>query len=330
MNFPDAKKTKTGYKTDQETLEGYRLYSPIIDKILEYRALAKLKQTYIDGIKEVIFPDNKVHTIYCQALTETGRLSSISPNLQNIPARSGEGRNIRKFFIPSKGSSFFSADYSQIELRVLAHMADVKPLIDAFNKDMDIHSETARQIFDTSDITDDLRRKAKAVNFGIIYGLSAFGLAKEIGISNKEAQNFIDKYYKLYPGIKEFMDNTINFCKENGYVKTILNRIRRIPDINSKNYMVREYATRTAMNAPIQGSAADIIKIAMINIYNRFKRENIKSLMLMQIHDELIFEVKDNERDAVLKIVSEEMENAYKLKVKLSISKDFGSSLFEV
>ena len=333
LNLPYSKKTKTGYSTGVEVLEKLKDLHPSIDYILAYRQLTKLYQTYIQGLSEQVFSDNKVHTIYEQALTETGRLSSIEPNLQNIPTRTIEGKNIRKIFVPNhKDFIFLSCDYSQVELRVLADLANVDKLIESFNKDEDIHSRTAALIFncDISEVTSELRRKAKAVNFGIIYGLSAYGLAQDIGMSNKEAQHFIDTYYIHYPEIKEYMNNTISFCETNGYVKTLLNRRRYIPDINSKNHMVREFGKRTAMNAPIQGSAADIIKIAMVKIDSEILKRKLKSRMILQIHDELIFEVEPSEKDELLNLVEDIMTNAYKLKVKLSISKDFGPTLFEV
>lgn len=332
LGLPGAKKTKTGYSTNQEVLEGLRKYHEVIDYILTYRQLTKLYQTYIIGLESQVHSDSRVHTIYEQALTETGRLSSIEPNLQNIPARTEEGKNIRKMFKPNYDNfEFLSCDYSQIELRVLAAVANVPSLIESFNNGEDIHARTAREIFGISGEVDDLhRRQAKAVNFGIIYGLSAYGLGQEIGMTNKEASNFIKKYYELYPEIKSYMDNTIKFAEENGYVKTILNRRRFIPDINSKNFMMREFGKRTAMNAPIQGSAADIIKIAMVNIDKRFEKEHLKSKMVLQIHDELIFEVAKDEHDKVLDLVTYEMLNAVKLPVKLDISKDFGPTWYEV
>lgn len=333
LNLPCSKKTKTGYSTNQEILEGLIGRHEVIEYILAYRQLTKLYQTYIEGLTNQIYSDNKVHTIYEQALTETGRLSSIEPNLQNIPVRSEEGKNIRKFFVPNfQGDVFLSCDYSQIELRVLAHLANVEKLIEAFNNNVDVHSSTAANIFNvkTEEVTSDLRRKAKAVNFGIIYGLSAYGLAQETGFSNKEAQNFINKYYELYPEIKTYMDETVEFCKANGYVKTILERRRYIPDINSSNHMMKEFAKRTAMNAPIQGSAADIIKMAMVKLYDKLESGNYKSKLLLQIHDELILEVKQDELEEVTKLVEETMDSIIELKVKLEVSKDIGNTLYEV
>lgn len=331
MGLQYPKKNKGGYSTDAETLEAISGVHPIINKILEYRGITKLKSTYIDGIRDSLFDDGMVHTIYQQALTQTGRLSSIEPNLQNIPIRTEEGKEIRKLFIPrNEKYKFFSADYSQVELRVLAHLANVKKLIEAFNNGEDIHTRTAKEIFGHDDITPLERRKAKAVNFGIVYGISAFGLAKDIGIYQREASEYIKRYYEIYPEIKEYMDKTIEFCKENGYVKTIKNRYRYIPDINSKAFMVREFAKRTAMNAPVQGSAADIMKIAMIDIYNKFIKNNLKSKMICQVHDEVLVEVYKGEEDKVVEIVSDSMCNAMKLLVPLDIDYSFGDDWFNV
>lgn len=331
LGLPSSKKTKTGYATDQQALLEVRHLHPVVEYILNYKLISKLYQTYIIGLSEQIFDDGKCHTIYEQALTQTGRLSSVEPNLQNIPIKTEQGRLIRKLFVPSnENNCFFSADYSQIELRVLAHLANVSKLQDAFNNDLDIHSQTAREIFGHDDITPDERRKAKAVNFGIIYGISAYGLATDIGISTSMASEYIKRYYQIYPEIKEYMDNIIEFCKENGYVYTIKNRKRFIPDINSKVYNLREFAKRTAMNAPIQGSAADIIKIAMINIDNKLTKNHFKSKMLLQIHDELLFEVEHGEEKALEELVRYEMEHAIDLNVKLSVSHDFGNNWYEV
>lgn len=325
------KKTKSGYSTDIDVLEFLKDKNPIVPLIIDYRQLTKLNSTYVAGMRENIFPDSKVHTIYCQALTETGRLSSIEPNLQNIPIRTEEGHQIRKMFIPSvKGNTFFSADYSQIELRVLAHMGRVKNLIQAFRDGNDIHTETAKAIFGHSDITSLERRKAKAVNFGIVYGISAFGLASDINISNYEAKLFIEKYYEHYPEIKEYMNETIEFCKEFGYVKTIKNRHRYIPNINSKIYLQREFAKRTAMNAPIQGSAADILKMAMVDIDKKLTSNNLKSKMLVTVHDELVFEVYKGEEDIISKLVTESMENVVSLDVPLLVDSSFGNNWYEV
>lgn len=331
LNIPYPGDSKKGYSTEASILEAIKDFNPIIGKVLDYRQLTKLYNTYIKGLQEQIFPDGKVHTIFEQALTETGRLSSIEPNLQNIPIRTEEGRLIRKLFIPSaKENKMYSADYSQIELRVLASMADVKHLLEAFNNNEDVHASTAKKIFGHDDITSLERRKAKAVNFGIVYGISAYGLANDIETSPKEAKEFIDKYYELNPEVKTFMDNVKDECKKNGYVKTLFNRRRYLPEIISNNYKQREAATRMAMNAPIQGTAADIIKIAMIEINKALKEENLKSYMLVQVHDELVFEVYGGEEEKLQKIVREKMINAVKLNVKLDVSDGFGNNWYEL
>ena len=331
LNLPYPKKKATTYSTDQTVLETIKDLHPIVPKVLEYRAKTKLYSTYITGLRDMIYPDDKVHTIYQQALTLTGRLSSIEPNLQNIPIRTKEGHLIRKMFVPEKeNNSMYSSDYSQVELRVLAHMANVKHLIEAFNNNEDIHSKTAKLIFKKEEITPDDRRKAKAVNFGIVYGISAYGLATDIGIPNSMAAEFIKKYYEAYPEIKTFMDNVIENCKKDGYVKTIKNRIRYIPDINSNVFMQREFAKRTAMNTPIQGSAADIIKIAMVNVDKKMEELNLKSKLLVQVHDELVFEVECGEEDILRNLVKTEMENAIKLNVPLIVDDSFGKNWYEV
>ena len=331
LGLPYPKKKANTYSTDQAILESIANLSPIVPLILSYRAKTKLLSTYIDGIKESIYPDGKVHTIYQQALTQTGRLSSIEPNLQNIPIRTPEGHKIRKMFVPEKlGNMLYSSDYSQVELRVLAHMANVSKLIDAFNNGEDIHTKTAMEIFNKKEITKDDRRKAKAVNFGIIYGISAYGLAQDIGITNAMASDFIRRYYEIYPEIKEFMNKTISDCAKNGYVKTLKNRIRYIPDINSSLYMQKEFAKRTAMNTPIQGSAADIIKIAMVNVDREIEKNNLKSKLLVQVHDELVFEVEKGEEEILKNIVRTEMESAEKLSVRLEVDDSFGNNWYEV
>lgn len=331
LGLPYPKKKGNTYSTDIEVLESIKGYNPIVELIIEYRAKTKLLSTYVTGLRDMIYPDGKVHTIYEQALTQTGRLSSIEPNLQNIPIRTPEGHKIRKMFIPNNPNNMlYSADYSQIELRVLAHMAHVSKLIDAFNNNEDIHAKTAKEIFNKEEITSDDRRKAKTVNFGIVYGMSAFGLAQDLGITNSMASEFMKKYYEAYPEIKEFMDKTIEFCKANGFVATMNNRKRYIPDINSSIYMQREFAKRTAMNSPIQGSAADIIKIAMVRVDKLLKDNNLKSKMLVQVHDELVFEVEHGEEDILQKIVKEAMEGAVKLDVPLIADDSFGKNWYEV
>ena len=331
LNIPYPKKKGNSYSTDIDILEAIKKYNPIVDYVIEYRAKTKLYSTYVAGLREMIYPDNKVHTIYQQALTQTGRLSSIEPNLQNIPIRTEEGHLIRKMFIPSKdGNTMYSADYSQIELRVLSHMANVKHLKDAFLNGEDIHTRTAQMVFNKTEITKEDRRRAKAVNFGIVYGISAYGLASDLGITNSLASEFIKKYYEAYPEIKEFMNNTIEFAEKNGYVTTLKNRIRYIPDINSKIYMQREFAKRTAMNTPIQGSAADIIKIAMVKVDRRLEELKLKSKLLVQVHDELVFEVEKGEEEILRQTVKECMENAVKLDVPLVADDSFGNNWYEV
>lgn len=333
LQIPYPKKKGASYSTDIEVLEAIKDCNPIVNYIIDYRAKTKLYSTYISGMRELIYPDNKVHTIFQQTLTSTGRLSSIEPNLQNIPIRTPEGHLIRKMFVPENpNNKLYSADYSQIELRVLAHMAKVSKLIESFNNEEDIHTKTAMEVFGKSkeQITSLDRRRAKAVNFGIVYGISAFGLAQDLGITNVEASNFIKKYYEAYPEIKTFMDETIEFCKTNGYVKTMQNRIRYIPDINSKIYMQREFAKRTAMNTPIQGSAADIIKIAMVKIDKELEERKLSSKMLVTVHDELVFEVLNGEEEVLKELVRRNMQNAMSLSVPLSVDDSFGTNWYEV
>ncbi|MCI6848233.1 MAG: DNA polymerase I [Erysipelotrichaceae bacterium] len=330
LKLPYAKKNKTGYVTDANVL-GKLIEYPIIKQILEYRLLNKLYTTYIEGILNATQPDGKIHTIYTQALTRTGRLSSIEPNLQNIPIRNEFGRLIRKAFIPEENSQIMSSDYSQIELRIFAHLSNTKELIEAFNNKMDIHTKTAMDIFKVPDyaVTKNMRRQAKAVNFGILYGISPYGLAEDIGISPKEAKAFIDTYFKTYPGIKDYMNKEIEEAHKNGYVKTIMNRTRNIEELSSSNYMQRSMGERMALNTPIQGSSADILKKAMIEIDEKFKEENIKSTMLLQVHDELIFNVLNEEKEKVKNIVKETMEHTIKLNVPLEVDIEFGNNWYD-
>ncbi|MED3764777.1 DNA polymerase I [Ureibacillus sp. FSL K6-8385] len=333
LGLPVIKKTKTGYSTAADVLEKLRYHHKIVQLILEYRTLAKLQSTYIEGlIKEVHPEDGKVHTRFMQALTSTGRLSSTDPNLQNIPIRLEEGRKIRKAFVPSReGWLLFSADYSQIELRVLAHMSKDKNLVEAFKQGMDIHTRTAMEVFHVShdEVTPNMRRAAKAVNFGIIYGISDYGLSQNLDISRKEAGEFIEKYFQSFPGVKEYMDNIVREAKLKGYVTTILNRRRYLPDITSKNYNLRSFAERTAMNTPIQGSAADIIKKAMIDIDARLKEEGLQAKLLLQVHDELIFEAPKEEIEKLKEIVPEVMENAIALDVPLKVDIAYGETWYD-
>lgn len=330
LKLPGAKKNKNGYATDIDVLKKLTEY-PIINKILEYRALAKLYSTYIDGIISTIREDGKIHTIYTQTLTRTGRLSSIEPNLQNIPMRSEYGRLIRNAFIPEDNSVILSSDYSQIELRVFAHLSGVNDLINAFKEGVDIHTKTAMDIFKVpmEGVTKNMRRQAKAVNFGILYGISSYGLAEDIGIPVKEAKEFINKYFETYPGVKDYMDKEIDEAKRNGYVKTIMNRKRVIEELKSSNYMVRSMGERMALNTPVQGSASDILKKAMVEISDIFEKENIKSKMLLQVHDELIFNVYNDEIDKVKDIVYNTMTKVFELKVPLDVDIELGNNWYE-
>lgn len=330
LGLPHAKKNKTGYSTDISVLEKLRDY-PIVEYIIEYRTLYKLYTTYIEGILNSISSDGKIHTIYTQTVARTGRLSSIEPNLQNIPIRYELGRLIRKAFVPLDNSILMSCDYSQIELRVFAHLSKVPELVMAFVNDMDIHTKTAMDIFHVKEeeVTKDMRRKAKAVNFGILYGISSYGLSEDLNIKPKEAKEFINKYFETYPGVKEYMDKEIEEAKKNGYVKTIMNRKRIIEELHSSNHVVRSMGERMALNTPIQGSSADILKMAMIKIDKYFADNNIKSTMLLQVHDELIFNVIKEEEEEVRKIVSNIMENIIKLDVPLKVSIEEGNNWYE-
>lgn len=327
------KKTKTGqYVTSEETLESLKDTHPVVGQILEYRGLKKLLSTYIDALPQLVNPkDKKVHTSYNQTVTATGRLSSSNPNLQNIPIREAQGKEIRKAFIADEGCIFFSADYSQIELRIMAHLSKDPNMVDAFNSGEDIHAATAAKIYKIpiSEVSGDMRRKAKTANFGIIYGISVFGLAERLSIPRGEAKELIDGYFETYPKVKEYMDKSISIARESNYVETVFGRKRYLPDINSRNATVRGYAERNAINAPIQGSAADIIKVAMNRIFERFREEGIKSKMILQVHDELNFNVIESELDKVQEIVMEEMENAYKLVVPLKADCGKGKNWLE-
>ncbi len=331
LKIPSGKKTKTGYSTDNSVLVKLQADYPIIDKILEYRMLTKLYSTYIEGILNVISSDGKIHTIYTQTLTRTGRLSSIEPNLQNIPVRNEYGRLIRKAFVPEDNSLMMSADYSQIELRIFAHLSSNKDLIEAFNNNMDIHTHTAMDIFHVpyEGVTKDMRGKAKAVNFGILYGISSFGLSEDLQISMKESKEFINTYFETYPGIKDYMNKMIEGAHQTGYVKTIMNRKRIIDELNNTNYMIKSLGERMALNTPIQGSSADILKKAMVEIDREFIKHNIKSTMLLQVHDELIFNCLKEEKDIVKKIVADIMENTFKLNVPLVVDINFGNNWYE-
>ncbi len=333
LNLPFAKKTKTGYSTSADILEKLADKDPIIPMILEYRQLTKLKSTYADGLAAYIDPaDERIHGKFNQTITATGRISSTEPNLQNIPVRMELGRMIRKVFVPEPGRVFVNADYSQIELRVLAHMAGDEQLINAYKEARDIHALTASQVFHVplSEVTPLMRRNAKAVNFGIIYGISSFGLSQDLSISRKEADAYIKKYFETYPGIKQFLDNAVSEAKEKGYAVTLFGRRRPVPELASNNFMQRAFGERVAMNSPIQGTAADIIKIAMVHVADRLKRENLKSRLILQIHDELLIEAEPEEVEIVKRILPEEMEHAVTLSVPLTVDMNQGDNWYEL
>ncbi|WP_035177172.1 DNA polymerase I [Alkalihalobacterium bogoriense] len=333
LGLPALKKTKTGYSTSADVLEKLKDKHEIVEQILHYRQLGKLQSTYIEGLTKVIHKDtNKIHTIFNQALTQTGRLSSTEPNLQNIPIRLEEGRKIRKAFVPSENDwLILAADYSQIELRVLAHIAKDDKLISAFNENMDIHTKTAMDVFHVKedDVTSDMRRGAKAVNFGIVYGISDYGLSQNLNITRKEAAEFINRYFETYPKVKEYMDNIVEHAREKGFVTTLLHRRRYVPDITSRNFNLRSFAERTAMNTPIQGTAADIIKKAMVDMATRLEKEKLQSRLLLQVHDELIFEVPKDELEMMKKIVPEVMEQALPLEVPLKVELEYGNTWYD-
>ena len=327
LELPDLKKGSTNAEVLNKLID----YHPVISNILDYRKYTKLNSTYAEGLKKYICEDGKIHTVFSQTITQTGRLSSYDPNLQNISVRDDESREIRKAFKPSKDHILISCDYSQVELRVLAHLADEEKMIDAFNSGIDIHTKTAMDVFGVKeeDVTSTIRRHAKAVNFGVVYGISDFGLANQTSLSFKDAKKFIEDYFVTYPNIKKYLDDQVEFCQKNGYVKTMTNRRRYIKEISDSNYMVREFGKRAAMNATIQGSAADITKMAMINSYNELKNRNMKSKLILQVHDELIFDVPNDEVETMEKLIPEIMANAYKMKVRLDCSLSTGNTWYE-
>lgn len=334
MGYPVIKRTKTGYSTAQDVLEKLRSQAPIVEYILDYRMVAKIQSTYVEGLMKVVEKEtDKVHTRYLQTVARTGRLSSVNPNLQNIPIRTEEGRKIRQAFVPrEKNWKIFAADYSQIELRVLAHMSEDDALIETYLNDEDVHTTTALKVFGLNhpdEVTGNMRRDAKAVNFGIVYGISDYGLSKNLDISRKEAKEYIDTYFDRFPGVKEFIDEAIREAKDKGYVETLFHRRRYLPDINSRNFNLRSFAERTAMNTPIQGSAADIIKVAMIHMDKRIKEEGLQATMLLQVHDELIFEAPEEELPKLEKLVSEVMESAVELKVPLKVDSSSGDTWYD-
>jgi len=330
LNLPAPKKTKTGYATDADTLDKLAGEHPIIEKILEYKQLIKIKSTYVDGLDAVINKNTgRIHSNFNQTVTATGRLSSTEPNLQNIPVKMEAGKKIREMFVPEDGYVYIDADYSQIELRVLAHMANDKVMLEAFNNNEDIHTETASQIFGVkvNEVTPLLRSRAKAVNFGIVYGQGEYSLGQDLRISRKEAKEYIDSYFEHFSGIRDFQDNSISLAKEKGYANTIFNRRRYLPEINSSNFNVRSFGERIAMNMPIQGSAADIIKSAMILVSNKLKGKDAR--LILQVHDELIVEAKREIADEIRGLLCECMENAIKLNVFLKVDANIGTSWLE-
>jgi DNA polymerase-1 len=331
LGMPNGKKTKTGYSTSAEVLDGLANDYPIVADILEYRQLTKLKSTYADGLLHFVDESGRIHTTFNQTITATGRLSSTDPNLQNIPIRIELGRLIRKVFHPADGYVFVDSDYSQIELRVLAHMSGDAMLIEAFKNGQDIHRTTASQVFHVpfDEVTPLQRRNAKAVNFGIVYGISAFGLAKDLNISKKEAQAYIDSYFATYPGIKKFLDDTVENAKKEGMIRTMFGRIRPVPELSSSNFMQRQFGERVAMNSPIQGTAADIIKIAMIRVHDALLREKRKSKLLLQVHDELLIETAEDEKDDVIRLLEEEMQQAAELSCGLSVGTECGKTWYD-
>ena len=331
LGLPGGKKTKTGYSTAADILDKLAPDHAIVKDILEYRQLTKLKSTYADGLGNVIGEDGRIHSTFNQTITATGRISSTDPNLQNIPVRMELGRLIRKVFVPEEGFVFLDADYSQIELRVLAHMSGDQNLIAAYQHAEDIHRITASQVFHTplEEVTDLQRRNAKAVNFGIVYGISSFGLSQDLSITRKEAEGYIASYFETYPGIKIFLDRLVTDAKEKGYAETMFGRRRPVPELASSNFMQRSFGERIAMNSPIQGTAADIIKIAMIRVKQRLEREQLKSKLILQVHDELLIETELDEKEKVCSILEEEMSHAADLKVPLEIDVNTGDNWYE-
>jgi DNA polymerase-1 len=331
LHLPASKKSRRGYSTSMEVLEKIKDAHPIVEKILSYRLVSKLYTTYVEGLRNFILEDGKVHTIYTQTLTRTGRLSSIEPNLQNIPVRNEYGKLIRKVFVPRPNSIIVSGDYSQIELRILAHMANVETMIAAFKNDEDIHTHTASELFkiDEKLVTSNMRRIAKAVNFGIIYGISSYGLAENVGSTTHEAKEFIDNYLDTYPGIRDYMDTTIQKARELGYVKTLFGRKRVIDELYNKNYLIRQTGERIALNTPIQGTSADIIKKAMVEIHDEFKKRNLKSKMIIQVHDELVFDTLKEEKEIVIEIITNIMEHVLELNVPLKIDVEYGDNWYQ-
>ncbi len=328
LGLPAGKKTRSGYSTDIEVLEGLKEKHPVVPAVIEYRKLGKLKSTYVDGLLAVIAPDGRIHTSFNMMVTATGRLSSTEPNLQNIPVRTELGAEIRRMFVASPGGTLVDADYSQIELRLLAHISGDGAMSDAFRRGEDIHTATASQVFGVSPdrVTPEMRRRAKAVNFGIVYGISRFALAEDIGVSRKEAENYMNQYFATYPGVRNYMDSIVESARRKGYVSTIMGRRRYLPELESPVFSVRSFGERVALNAPVQGSSADIIKLAMVNVFRRLRREKLKAKLILQIHDELILDAPSDEAECVARLLREEMENAVHLSVPLPVEVSAGPS----
>ena len=331
LGLPAKKKTKSGYSTNAEVLEELKRYHPIIEDILNYRALAKLRSTYCDGLVKVIGADGRIHSSFNQTETRTGRISSTEPNLQNIPVRTDRGKELRRFFTAEDGCLLVDADYSQIELRVLAHIANDSNMLEAFRSGQDIHTSTAAKVFGLPEsmVTPMLRSRAKAVNFGIVYGIGAFSLSKDIGVSVKEADSYIKSYLALYSGIDRYMKDVVENAKRDGYVTTMFGRRRYLPELTSSNHNMRSFGERVARNMPIQGTAADIIKIAMIRVYDRLKKENMRSRLILQVHDELIVEAPEDEAEKAASLLSEEMENAVELSLTLTADAGIGKTWYD-
>lgn len=331
LGLPAKKKTKSGYSTNADVLESLMDKHPIVPLIVEYRTLTKLNSTYVDGLLKLIHPDGRVHSVFKQTETRTGRISSTEPNMQNIPVRKEIGRNMRKFFVAEDGYTLLDADYSQIELRVLASVCGDKNMQEAFSEGRDIHTSTAAQVFDIPEdfVTPEMRSAAKAVNFGIIYGIGAFSLSKDIGVTVAEAKRYIKNYLDNFPKVSEFMDKTVDDGIKNGYVTTLFGRRRYIPELSASNKVLQAFGKRAAMNAPIQGAAADIIKIAMVRVYKKLREEDLDARLILQVHDELIIEAAEKDKDRAEKILKDEMENAVKLAVPMTVDVNSGRSWYE-
>ena len=331
LGLPAKKKTKSGYSTNADVLESLMDKHPIVPLIVEYRTLTKLNSTYVDGLLKLIHPDGRVHSVFKQTETRTGRISSTEPNMQNIPVRKEIGRNMRKFFVAEEGYTLLDADYSQIELRVLASVCGDKNMQEAFSEGRDIHTSTAAQVFDIPEdfVTPEMRSAAKAVNFGIIYGIGAFSLSKDIGVTVAEAKRYIKNYLDNFPKVSEFMDKTVDDGIKNGYVTTLFGRRRYIPELSASNKVLQAFGKRAAMNAPIQGAAADIIKIAMVRVYKKLREEDLDARLILQVHDELIIEAAEKDKDRAEKILKDEMENAVKLAVPMTVDVNSGRSWYE-